>query len=405
MNNNENEDKENKGKSSPETETGYRREYRIKDKWDKWQVVLTPLGGLITGIAIATIGFLCSDALDKKRTDEINLRLYSELMSQREKAENELRSDMFQKIFDSFVEPERRLGFIKSKDNPSDGGGIKKGGEEDKKLERKMKLDRIKNDLLRLELLARNFHETIDIKPIFRDILFDILDLRRMIKASQKSRESSEEEGLREKLADMKKESSCCRRQLENLLSIAKRIVREQIEVLAQPGNYIEFEVRFCDLCTDTKPTESLKNICCAKTGMRQKKNLEFRIPKSNRPDEVYKRNFEIIVKHAYPKWKHVRVRVHATRAKEEIDCDKNMGRIGNECKEFWVSYFDFPTVDNTYLSSNERYSVALDEVDEARGVFKLVLVYFPTSHAGLKEKSFYQQKALRHLERSTFMQ
>ena len=54
---------------------------------------------------IALVGILGSGLLAQKQTDDMNLRLYSELMNQREQAENTLRSQMFKEIFDSFLTP------------------------------------------------------------------------------------------------------------------------------------------------------------------------------------------------------------------------------------------------------------------------------------------------------------
>jgi Na+-transporting NADH:ubiquinone oxidoreductase subunit NqrB len=85
----------------------------------------------------------------------------------------------------------------------------------------------------------------------------------------------------------------------------------------------------------------------------------------------------------------------------DDFDCSesKNINKINNICKEFWVSRFDYPLVDNTYLSKDERYGVAIDSIDTKREMIRLVLVYFPATYSGLKEKSFYHQKILNHLD------
>jgi hypothetical protein len=125
--------------------------------------------------------------------------------------------------------------------------------------------------------------------------------------------------------------------------------------------------------------------------------------------DREYQRIFRINVDYAYTKWSQVYVTVQATRPNEAINCPnkKEMNKndedkssddrnIHNSCASFWVSSFDFPLVDNTYLSEEERYGVAIDSIDKDE--VNLVLVYFPASYAGLKEKSFYHKKVLNHL-------
>src|SRR5262249_314210 len=69
---------------------------------------------------------------------ETNTRLYSELMSKREESESALRKDMFQTIIGSFVQA-RGTGDLNS-------------------------------SVLNLELLAYNFHESLNLKPLFLDI-------------------------------------------------------------------------------------------------------------------------------------------------------------------------------------------------------------------------------------------
>jgi hypothetical protein len=70
----------------------------------------------------------------------------------------------------------------------------------------------------------------------------------------------------------------------------------------------------------------------------------------------------------------------------------KENPKINNKAN-FWLEYFDFPLVDNTYLNSKQRYSVILDgfETDERENdtAAKITLLYYPASYSGLKEKSF----------------
>jgi hypothetical protein len=76
-----------------------------KDRWDKLSVILYPVGGLLTALAVAYVGMKGSHVLDQQQARETNARLYSELMSRREEAESNLRKDMFVSIIQSFLEP------------------------------------------------------------------------------------------------------------------------------------------------------------------------------------------------------------------------------------------------------------------------------------------------------------
>jgi hypothetical protein len=54
-----------------------------KDFWDKLSVVLHPVGGLLTAFAVAYVGMMGSQLLERRQSVDTNARLYSELMSRR----------------------------------------------------------------------------------------------------------------------------------------------------------------------------------------------------------------------------------------------------------------------------------------------------------------------------------
>lgn len=112
--------------------------------------------------------------------------------------------------------------------------------------------------------------------------------------------------------------------------------------------------------------------------------------------DGASERKFKVVVEHSYPLWNQVRVRVEVTKTKKEKQSDPN----GEDAHiaEFWLGYFDFPLAENSFLSSKERYAVVLDKIDRTKQQAHISLLYFPASYAGLKEKSFYQQKLISTL-------
>ncbi len=128
---------------------------RERDAWDKAEIILKPVGGLLTAVAVAILGFWTSAYLrdresrqaalsERMQTRETNARLYSELTSQREQSESALRKDMFKSIIDSFVGSGRATPEIQ---------------------------------VLNLELLVSNFNESLDLKPLF-------LHIQRQVKES-----------------------------------------------------------------------------------------------------------------------------------------------------------------------------------------------------------------------------
>ena len=145
------------------------------------------VAGLLTGLSIALLGFFGSSALESKQSKDQNLRLYAELMTKREEAESRLRSEMFTKIFDAFLEP------------PG-----------------KEPIERIEEKLLRLELITRNFHDFVDIKPLFVHL---VREISHEIQECQEKQDADESVKL-----------------LKRLLSAAKRIKDKQAAVLQDVG-------------------------------------------------------------------------------------------------------------------------------------------------------------------------
>jgi hypothetical protein len=119
-----------------------------RDRWDKLSIILQPVGGLLTALAVAILGFWTSSYLrqreqrqaieqEKLQTRDTNARLYSELTSRREEAESALRKDMFTSIINSFL-----------REGPAT----------------------LDQKLLNLELLVYNFNDSLNLKPLFVQI-------------------------------------------------------------------------------------------------------------------------------------------------------------------------------------------------------------------------------------------
>src|SRR6476661_958241 len=110
-------------------------ESKQRDWWDKLQILLDPLGKLFTAVLVVYLGYMGNSFLqeDQKR------RAYVELLSRREEADGNLRKDMFGKVIDQFVAQDKKKGALE-------------------------------NRILNLELLAYNFHESIDLGPLLKQV-------------------------------------------------------------------------------------------------------------------------------------------------------------------------------------------------------------------------------------------
>ncbi len=288
-------------------------ETKKKDPWEKLAVVLQSGGGLITAITVAILGFIGSNYLkdreiaenamrERMQATETNVRIYTELMSRREEAESALRKDMFVSMIQSFLKP----------------GSIS-----------------LDEKVLNLELLAYNFHESLNLKPLF-------LYIDRQIKAS----------------GDPARKGYSVR-----LQKVAAEITRKQMLVLEAAG--MKFD-RFIDL-------DSLK---ASQGGLALDEGALVL--------DGLKRYFSLFIQDADLANRELKIRMEIKTPKDTV------GNVESNSVEFWVGYFDFPMIDNTRLGHDQRCAVVLNAFEN--GGADITLVYFPGSYASLKEKPYYQE-------------
>lgn len=279
---------------------------RKKDGWEIAQVVLEPVGGLLTALAVAFLGFYGSRVIERQQRFDSNFRLYSELMSKREESESSLRKDMFKSIIDSFLKP----GMEKS---PLGG------------------------QLLNIELLAYNFHESLNLKPLFLHLEKSILAIR----------------NLDERTA-----------QLDRLERVAREVTRKQILSLEEAGAKFDRQI---DL-------DSLR----ANPGGLELEDESMVVDSMNRL-------FRIIVLAADQQTKNIKVRLEVRTLTDSLHQNEQPNII-----EFWIGFYDFPMIDNTRLSHDQRCAIVLTDFDEHSA--DISVIDFPGSHASLRDKPYFDE-------------
>jgi len=277
-----------------------------KDRWDKLQIFLQPVGGLLTAAAIAMFGFVTSSKLDERQQKDTRARLYTELMSKREESESSLRKDMFLSILNSFVE---------------------------------QKSSTIDGDVLKLELLAYNFHESLNLKPLF-------LSLKRRIATDLAASPSPAAR------ADLEAG-------VDRLERVAREIARKQMIVLEGAGKKFD---RTVDLTSDPEGTTLEPAILTIGTDSTTFALDILKVDRDNREIQV---------------------------ALNVETPDPEQGRQ-TKFVSFFVSYFDFPMIDNVRLNQNRRCAVVLNSFSEQSA--ELTVVFFPGAYASLKERPYYEE-------------
>lgn len=281
-----------------------------KDFWDKVSIAIHPMGGLLTALAVAVVGTRGSQVLDRRQSLDTNARLYSELMSRREEAESSLRKDMLVSIISSFLSPARA--------------------------------DDLDAKVLNLELLAYNFHDSLDLRPLFLDLQ------RRVIRSKDPNREEYR----------------------DRLIGVAREIIAKQLFALEGHGKSFRRSVDF----------DELKNAGPA--------GLELE-PEPVTIDGLTG-DVALRVLKVSPEEQQVTVRLTVKPPADRPELPETRAT-------FDVGFFDFPMIDNTRLANGLRCAVTL--ANFAPTGCDLTTACYPGEYASLKDRPYYDEviQKLRH--------
>jgi len=290
-----------------------------KDVWDKAEIILHPLGGLITAITIAMVSYYASDYINKNTENEAKTRLYTELMSKREESESALRKDMFTSIIGTILRDSATM---------------------DEKI-------------LQLELLAYNFHESLNLTP-----LFTYLNRRN----NSETKDSKLHAAYRKRIYDMSKEVTT--KQLASL------------EGVASIEKFVYFYDSLAFNANDTFSCVFLDSIISDKKIIPIKHLVHLTILEKDSINSTVSVGLKIL-----------------TRIPERED------KMADP--SFNIDFFEFPMIDNTRLINDKRCAVVLRDFDPLNQFIELDLIFFPGSHSSLKERPYYDDIVAKLLPRS----
>jgi hypothetical protein len=121
-------------------------ESKQKDIWDKLDVI----GKLIAGIAVAGIGLWINNTIQTQAENNRKAQLYTTIISEREKADGEIRAEMFKSLLDLYAK-----------------GGAKEEME---------KGEGFQDRIMLLNLLIKNFDEYFNARPLFERLYHQLKD-------------------------------------------------------------------------------------------------------------------------------------------------------------------------------------------------------------------------------------
>jgi hypothetical protein len=296
-------------------------------------------------IVIALIGYYFTTWQKDRDDTENNIRLYTQLVSQREQSDSQLRTEMFKAVIEKFL-----------------SGG--KSGD-------------VHDMVLKLELLAYNFHESLDLGPLFKEVLRN-LDLP--------SRASADEQKKLRKRLD----------------TAANTIVFQQVAVLSVNGQRWSASISPEEARESSTNNSYLIDQEIMEPGARRNEPVGITgSTKEATPPGRTGRQLRLQVLAMDLRHREVEVRL---LVQSQSDGTTVVDR------HFIVSLYDFPMLDNTRLPNGERCSVVLTDFfvderasdkDQQRNSFaNLDVVVFPATSASLKERIEYDE-LLRNMLRN----
>jgi len=280
-------------------------------KTNRWAKASGLLRDLATPLTVAIVGLLASIYVNRQQALEANQRAFAELVSQRESADTNLRIEMFKTVLSGFL---------------TQGTGVS-------------------DQILKLEILAYNFNESMDLGPLFQDVF-------RRVNANNPDDPNR-----------------------QRLTRVASDVVHKQVEALtfelgvAKDTAVIDFE----ELKTNPAGISNLVN-----------EVLRLRYPETEAVGHP-ERRFKLDVFGRDEKQQELSIHLVISPP----------GQVGPDVKpeidvRFSVGYFDFPAINNTRLSNGERCAVVVRNMDEHSA--RISLVYFPANRAGLKDRMYVEE-------------
>jgi hypothetical protein len=305
-----------------------------KDVWDKLNVVSKMLSAILLPVVLAGGGFLLNQSLENQRQQETRNQLYMTLMNQREGADSSLRKDMFQHIIKSVV------------------------GQKDD-------ATRLRDQVLNLELLAHNFHDSIDLRPLFYSIQGDLIENSKQKNHASKTEIDELGARLKRAAAEIRNRQFCAIKELRNTADLTVDLTKVGKDYSKPPL-----------LCRTPDKYAKDNEYFILNTMDRQDKKFRIRIVALDKNEETEEIN--------------VRVQIIATR---------DGGKVDLQAAEMWVGFYDFPAIDNLrLLGSDHRCAVILNQFEKSPandkgqpGLAKISVMVFPACRASLKEKAYYE--------------
>ncbi len=277
-------------------------------------------------------------------------QVYAEIMAQRERSDTDIRATMFESLLSGY------LGQFKEKDINSE--------------------EIIREKILILNLLAKNFQEYFHSRPLFEDLY------KRTKKIS--------DEIIREDL----------RSELKN---IAQTTTSMQVSMLSRIGEVYRDDFMTGDIkCIKLYPMDDLMG----KDGLLSRATDEAcgsDVVPFNQPIHFEELSGMQSIQVTVEAIDEDKVKVHIVAYDDFFDHKNYVASIFRSDLSFNVSYFDMPYMDNTRLIDGKRFALVLKNIDQGEeglddAYADIAVVSFPEEFMSLRDRPFIEDM-LRKLQ------
>jgi hypothetical protein len=302
------------------------------------QVVAMPIVTLV-------VGYLLNSSISTSQTRDSNLRLYADMMGRREEADSALRKDMFQSILQTFVST--------APNGRSDPESL----------------------VLNLELLAYNFHESLDLGPLFKHVQ------RQLTTKASADRDPKDQTLVwrLERVAEEVKE--------RQLAAIGESGMVERGELDVTKIGSTAWTLGRAALQTKTGEMRGGATLCLS--------YASTNVASPTMDADSHFRQFRVEFLDFAADRREVELSLAVSKPLSREQCEQlqesGVERANIETEaQFWVGPFGFPMIDNTRLSRSERCAVSVIRILD--NSVTVAISYFPASRASLKDKPYYDE-------------
>jgi len=389
--------------------------------WEKLEILSRPISALLTALAVAALGYwgnltitninnqqeltkqkIAAEQREaeqqlaaERRQAEFNLskqqqdtHLYTELMANREESESNLRKDMFTTILKDFFGSSQNQQALSHK--------------------------AIEDRLLKLELLAQNFSESLSLHPLFAQLNRDIDKSENYADVDGEDQQEDLADDYKSRLRSLAR--LVASRQIATIQSNENdvRTLYLSIDDIRKRGNQFHWPNDVYDPNGDSlaqnRQEEILAQIAneqCLSLGRSYTKvNMIFsRLHEIDRTVDV---EMTIETQRLRPDVIHSKDALCVPNAIPPEDFLPDGGR--NRSIKFNLDFFNFPLIDNTLLDGDNRLAVVLTNFkpknnnEHPAGLVEVKLLLFPSRYAARRDKpSLYQ--AIEQLRVDTDLQ